>query len=75
LNSTPTFALKKMARTADVGAAASKLCAAARRRREYGGLAPDDISVMVLDVGEKRSGGRGGCFACLRGGGGAAAAR
>ena len=45
------------------GAAAKKMCAHARDKREYGGLAHDDISVIVIDIGGKngsQSAGGGG---------------
>jgi hypothetical protein len=35
-----------------VDAAAKKLCTVAREKREFSGIALDDISTIVVDIGE-----------------------
>ena len=52
-------------------AAAKKLCSYARQRREYGGQPMDDISAIIIDIGEKDSKATrvssGGFFSMCRG--------
>ena len=41
--------------------AAKRMCVFAREKRQYTGIPMDDISVVVVDVGENLSGGEPGC--------------
>ena len=45
-------AMKAISSCRTVDAAARKLCTAARHKREFSGIALDDISTIVVDVGE-----------------------
>jgi serine/threonine protein phosphatase PrpC len=59
-------AVKSIKSFGKVEAAAKKMCLYAREKREYGGLAMDDISTIVIDIGGTHGGGAGGS---KRGGG------
>ena len=45
--------------------AAKRMCVFAREKREYTGIAMDDISAVVVDVGENLMGGEPGCRGCV----------
>ena len=45
--------------------AAKRMCVFAREKREYTGITMDDISVVVVDVGENLTGGEPGCKGCV----------
>jgi serine/threonine protein phosphatase PrpC len=45
--------------------AAKRMCVFAREKREYTGIAMDDISAVVVDVGENLTGGEPGCKGCV----------
>ena len=53
-------AVKSIKSFGKVEAAAKKMCLYAREKREYGGLAMDDISTIVIDIGGTHGGGAGG---------------
>ena len=46
-------AVKSLKSFTKVESAAKKMCSYAREKREYSGLAMDDISAVVIDVGGK----------------------
>lgn len=58
-------AVQAIRRFQTVEGAAKRMCVFAREKRQYTGIAMDDISVVVVDVGENLSGGEPGCQGCV----------
>ena len=58
-------AVQAIRRFQTVEGAAKRMCVFAREKRQYTGIPMDDISVVVVDVGENLSGGEPGCQGCV----------
>ena len=58
-------AVRAICRFQTAEGAAKRMCVFAREKREYTGIAMDDISAVVVDVGENLMGGEPGCRGCV----------